>query len=337
MFSKNNRQMLLKRTEKRKLSYSIKKLSIGVASVLVGIYIGFGGAESGNAQVVNNSGNLLGSSEVMNESMEKSVILDAATEAPDSNLVSDEDAATEAPDSNLVSDEDAATEAPDSNLVSDEGAATEVPDSSLVSDEGAATEVPDSSLVSDEDVATEVPDSNLVSDEGAATEVPDSSLVSDEGAATEVPDSNLVSDEGAATEVPDSNLASDETVPAEEPVANEASNTTVPTKPSIATRNATETPINIDAIESGKVKTGGQLTNASNIISGWLELAPQSAVGYTPGTGASTKLNGYTVNAQWIDTDGAVSPIYSAVTHNLAELLLMVEEMEFLHLSYLHG
>ena len=262
MFSKNNRQMLLKRTEKRKLSYSIKKLSIGVASVLVGIYIGFGGAESGNAQVVNNSGNLLGSSEVMNESMEKSVILDAATEAPDSNLVSDE---------------------------------------------GAATEVPDSSLVRDEDVATEVPDSNLVSDEGAATEVPDS------------------------------NLASDETVPAEEPVANEASNTTVPTKPSIATRNATETPINIDAIESGKVKTGGQLTNASNIISGWLELAPQSAVGYTPGTGASTKLNGYTVNAQWIDTDGAVSPIYSAVTHNLAELLLMVEEMEFLHLSYLHG
>ena len=247
MFSKNNRQMLLKRTEKRKLSYSIKKLSIGVASVLVGIYIGFGGAESGNAQVVNNSGNLLGSSEVMNESMEKSVILDAATEAPDSNLVSDE------------------------------------------------------------------------------------------GAATEVPDSSLVSDEGAATEVPDSNLASDETVPAEEPVANEASNTTVPTKPSIATRNATETPINIDAIESGKVKTGGQLTNASNIISGWLELAPQSAVGYTPGTGASTKLNGYTVNAQWIDTDGAVSPIYSAVTHNLAELLLMVEEMEFLHLSYLHG
>ncbi|MDL4975277.1 Rib/alpha-like domain-containing protein [Enterococcus faecalis] len=62
----------------------------------------------------------------------------------------------------------------------------------------------------------------------------------------------------------------------------------------------------------------GQLTNAGNIISGWLELAPQSAVGYTPGTGASTKLNGYTVNAQWIDTDGAVSPIYSAVTHNLA-------------------
>ncbi|MCI5686533.1 MAG: Ig-like domain-containing protein [Enterococcus gallinarum] len=243
MFSKNNRQMLLKRTEKRKLSYSIKKLSIGVASVLVGIYIGFGGAESGNAQVVNNSGNLLGSSEVMNESMEKPVILDAATEAPDSNLVSDE---------------------------------------------------------------------------GAATEAPDSNLVSDEGAATEAPDSNLVSDEDAATEVPDSNLASDETVPAEEPVANEASNTTVPTESSIATRNATEAPINIDAIESGKVKTGGQLTNAGNIISGWLELAPQSAVGYTPGTGASTKLNGYTVNAQWIDTDGAVSPIYSAVTHNLA-------------------
>ena len=82
-------------------------------------------------------------------------------------------------------------------------------------------------------------------------------------------------------------------------------------------RNSQGTPINIDAIESGYVKTGGQLTNASQVVSGWLELAPKSRVGYTPGTGNSTKLNDYEVNLQWIDTDGAISPVYSTKSHYL--------------------
>ena len=82
-------------------------------------------------------------------------------------------------------------------------------------------------------------------------------------------------------------------------------------------RNSQDTPINIDAIESGHVKTGGQLTNASQVVSGWLELAPKSRVGYTPGTGNSTKLNDYEVNLQWIDTDGAISPVYSTKSHYL--------------------
>ncbi|MDY2992916.1 Rib/alpha-like domain-containing protein [Ligilactobacillus animalis] len=80
----------------------------------------------------------------------------------------------------------------------------------------------------------------------------------------------------------------------------------------------TNTPIDIDAIESGKVTTGGQLTNANQVVSGWVELAPTSWVGYTPGTGGATKLDGYTVYLQWIDTDGAMSPLYSAKTHDLA-------------------
>jgi hypothetical protein len=85
----------------------------------------------------------------------------------------------------------------------------------------------------------------------------------------------------------------------------------------VTNRNSQDTPINIDAIESGHVKTGGQLTNASQVVSGWLELAPKSRVGYTPGTGNSTKLNDYEVNLQWIDTDGALSPVYSTKSHYL--------------------
>ena len=85
----------------------------------------------------------------------------------------------------------------------------------------------------------------------------------------------------------------------------------------VTNRNSQDTPINIDAIESGHVKTGGQLTNASQVVSGWLELAPKSRAGYTPGTGNSTKLNDYEVNLQWIDTDGAISPVYSTKSHYL--------------------
>lgn len=101
-------------------------------------------------------------------------------------------------------------------------------------------------------------------------------------------------------------------------LASDTTNTTPAATAPTSTNVADNKPIDIDAIESGKVTTGGQLTNASQVVSGWVELAPTSAVGYTPGTGGATKLNDYTVYLQWIDTDGAISPVYSTKTHNLA-------------------
>ncbi|MCR1890650.1 Rib/alpha-like domain-containing protein [Ligilactobacillus murinus] len=101
-------------------------------------------------------------------------------------------------------------------------------------------------------------------------------------------------------------------------LAGDTTNTTPAATAPTSTNVADNKPIDIDAIESGKVTTGGQLTNASQVVSGWVELAPTSAVGYTPGTGGATKLNDYTVYLQWIDTDGAISPVYSTKTHNLA-------------------
>ena len=110
--------------------------------------------------------------------------------------------------------------------------------------------------------------------------------------------------------------------PANAAVANDSAanvnGTPSTTNPATGTdRDARSTPINVDAIESGHVKTGGQLTNASQVVSGWLELAPASWTGYTPGTGRSTKLNDYEVYMQWIDTDGAISPVYSTKSHYL--------------------
>ena len=50
MVSKNNKRVFLEKTKKRVLKYSIKKLSVGVASVLVGVGLIFGATEAVNAQ-----------------------------------------------------------------------------------------------------------------------------------------------------------------------------------------------------------------------------------------------------------------------------------------------
>ena len=51
MFVKNNKHMILKKGRKRVLKYSIKKLSVGVASVLVGVGLVFGATGIVNAQM----------------------------------------------------------------------------------------------------------------------------------------------------------------------------------------------------------------------------------------------------------------------------------------------
>nr|WP_157662380.1 Rib/alpha-like domain-containing protein [Enterococcus faecalis] len=287
MFSKNNQRMILKKIEQRKPRYSIKKLSVGVSSVLIGICIGFGGAENGNAQVVGNSENHTAEVIVSSSATDKA----ATTEVASSSAATDKATTTEVASSSAATDKATTTEVASSSAATDKAATTEVASSSAATDKAATTEVASSSAATDKAATTEVASSSAATDKAATTEVASSSAATDKATTTEVASSSAATDKATTTEVASS---------------------------SAATRSATEAPINIDAIESGKVNTGGQLTNAGNIISGWLELAPQSAVGYTPGTGASTKLNGYTVNAQWIDTDGAVSPIYSAVTHNLA-------------------
>ncbi len=51
MFGKNNKHMILKKGRKRVLKHSIKKLSVGVASVLVGVVLVFGATGIVNAQM----------------------------------------------------------------------------------------------------------------------------------------------------------------------------------------------------------------------------------------------------------------------------------------------
>jgi|GEM_PF-7097674 len=73
--------------------------------------------------------------------------------------------------------------------------------------------------------------------------------------------------------------------------------------------------IEADAIASGLVKDSSDITSKANILSGgaWV------VSGGTPATssnGLKAVPEGTTVYMQWMDKDGAVSPIYSTKTHN---------------------
>ncbi|HCZ9909356.1 TPA: YPDG domain-containing protein [Staphylococcus aureus] len=73
--------------------------------------------------------------------------------------------------------------------------------------------------------------------------------------------------------------------------------------------------IDADAIASGKITKGSDLQVTKGIVSGWLDVATNN---YTPGVnGSQTALNDYKVYLQWMDKDGTVSPVYQATTHDL--------------------
>ncbi|MBG9440249.1 YSIRK-type signal peptide-containing protein, partial [Enterococcus faecalis] len=106
MFSKNNQRMILKKIEQRKPRYSIKKLSVGVSSVLIGICIGFGGAENGNAQVVGNSENHTAEVIVSSSATDKA----ATTEVASSSAATDKATTTEVASSSAATDKATTTE-----------------------------------------------------------------------------------------------------------------------------------------------------------------------------------------------------------------------------------
>lgn len=73
--------------------------------------------------------------------------------------------------------------------------------------------------------------------------------------------------------------------------------------------------ITADAIANGYIKTATDATNAANTLSGraWLI---DSGTPATMANGLTPVPEGTPVYMQWIDTDGAVSPIYRASTTN---------------------
>ena len=70
-----------------------------------------------------------------------------------------------------------------------------------------------------------------------------------------------------------------------------------------------------DAIAKGYVKSGIDLTNAAQTLSGWVGTAGYGTV--TPGSGRKLE-DGTKVFMQWMDSDGTVSPVYQTETHTLS-------------------
>ncbi len=80
-------------------------------------------------------------------------------------------------------------------------------------------------------------------------------------------------------------------------------------------QSASSNIIAADAIANGYISSGTDATNAANTLSGAAWVADRG----TPAAisnGLTAVPEGTTVYMQWIDTDGAVSPVYSTVTHN---------------------
>ncbi|MHD0396798.1 Rib/alpha-like domain-containing protein [Staphylococcus simulans] len=98
-----------------------------------------------------------------------------------------------------------------------------------------------------------------------------------------------------------------------------SSNTTTPTAQTIAAfaspSQGTTTPIVADAIANGYINSQTDATNAANTLSGRAWVVDKG----TPATmsnGLTAVPEGTDVYMQWVDKDGAVSPVYTAKTTN---------------------
>ncbi|HFI0274242.1 TPA: hypothetical protein ACGO2R_001611 [Streptococcus suis] len=77
---------------------------------------------------------------------------------------------------------------------------------------------------------------------------------------------------------------------------------------------AVEKIIEADAIASGYINSGTDMTNAAGTVSGRAYMAGYAGIGTAIST--SSVPEGTIVYLQWKDEDGTVSPIYSTKTYN---------------------
>ncbi|MCC4085793.1 YSIRK-type signal peptide-containing protein, partial [Enterococcus faecalis] len=149
MFSKNNKNMYLKKMENRILKFSIKKLNVGVASVLVGVGIMFGSSQIVSASEVDST--LITMSKTIEESNEEieqdkgQTLEEATAKASDSVNVLVDESLTEESNEEIEQDkgqtlEEATAKASDSvNVLVDESL-TEESNEEIEQDKGQTLE-----------------------------------------------------------------------------------------------------------------------------------------------------------------------------------------------------
>ncbi|TDL94159.1 YSIRK-type signal peptide-containing protein [Macrococcus brunensis] len=193
--------------------YSIRKFTVGTASILIGSFV-FLGLDN-QVQAAESDTTIL--------TTEASTTEGATTEAPTTEAPTTEAPTTEAPTTEAPTTEAPTTEAPTTEAPTTEGATTEAPTT-----EGATTEAPTTEGATTEAPTTEGATTEAPTTEGATTEAPTT-----EGATTEAPTT-----EGATTEAPTTEGATTE-APTTEGATTEAPTTEGATTEAPTTEGAT--------------------------------------------------------------------------------------------------
>lgn len=246
MVGKNNYQVKKEKQSNKFYRYSIKRLSVGVASVAVAAGLLFAG--------------------------DAVVVQAAAEEANTSEEVS-------TPVGEIEPSKEEAAPVREEAPVVEEPASTEAP---AVGEEAPA-ETPAES--------EEVP---------AVSEAAAEENTSEEEAAAQPTDK----EEGKASPVTYAAEASDTETPAEDKSGEDRAN-----------NQKKVDAIDADAIANGYIKSATDMSNAANTLSGRAWIADKG-VPSTMANGLTEVAEGTDVYMQWIDTDGAVSPLYRAQTTN---------------------
>uniref|UniRef100_UPI003BA2599B Ig-like domain-containing protein n=1 Tax=Mammaliicoccus vitulinus TaxID=71237 RepID=UPI003BA2599B len=210
--------------------YSIRKFTVGTASIIVGATLLFGLNDEAKAEETSGNTSVQGESKNNNEvnqaeeplsEQQSSLTEENSVESPTTEETSTEETSTEEPTSETNTTEEASTEEPTSETNTTEEASTEEPTSKTNTTEEVSTEEPTSKTSTTEEASTEkqTPDTNTP--EEASTEEPASETNTTEKASTEEPTSETNTTEEVSTEeqTPDTNTTEEESTE-EKPAAN---------------------------------------------------------------------------------------------------------------------
>ncbi|MFT2142338.1 YSIRK-type signal peptide-containing protein [Mammaliicoccus sciuri] len=317
--------------------YSIRKFTVGTASILVGAAVLFGIGEEAKADEQQNSTVQSQSKKVNDEglSTEQQIVDQDSTEkitTEETNKVETEEAPT-AEETNKVETEEAPT-AEETNKVETEEAPTAEETNKVETEEAPTAE--ETNKVETEEAPTAKESNTEKNNESTILQVRD-----EETAATYYKKAANVSDEQAREVISNLNLdtknlseqelqyelikalankqknnkplatALRAASPKDEESLNIASNELINT---LAVTDKSKV-IEADAIKNGYIKSQTDATNAANTLSGRAWIVDKG----TPSTmsnGLTAVPEGTKVYLQWIDKDGAVSPTYMASTTN---------------------
>ncbi|WP_194747957.1 SdrD B-like domain-containing protein [Staphylococcus chromogenes] len=254
--------------------YSIRKFTVGAASILLGSLLLLGTHHEAEAAETtsNTSTNTSTTPEPTADTGTSSTTTDSAptttatptstsTTSASTETSSDNTAATPAPSSTSSSDNTTTASAPSSASSSDNTATASAPSSASSSDNTATASAPSSASSSDNTATASAPSSASSSDNTATASAPSSASSSDNTATASAPSSASSSDNTAIASAPSSASSSDNTATAPAP---SSSDQTVAPAPTSSSTETTTQPTNTMTATDTTAPLSVAPTNTSN-------------------------------------------------------------------------